>query len=112
MLLGYYQQKPLLYAGKVGSGFNQESLRSLHSELVKHARPSCPFVNLPMQTRPRLGTGMTRLAMKQVTWLKPNLVAQVRFTEWTADGLLRHPVFVGLRPDQNTLEVHREPTSA
>jgi bifunctional non-homologous end joining protein LigD len=112
LLLGYFRQKEFLYAGKVGSGFNQASLRSLHSELLKHTRPSCPFVNLPMETRPRFGTGMTRVAMKKVTWLQPNLVAQVRFTEWTADGLLRHPVFVGLRPDKNAREVFREPTSA
>ena len=72
----------------------------------------CAFANLPMTRRPRFGAGMTRAAMREVTWIEPGLVAQVRFAEWTADGLLRQPVFLALREDKRAAEVRREPTIA
>ena len=56
--------------------------------------------------------GMTASAMREVTWVKPDLVCQVRFTEWTDDGLLRHPVFLGLRRDKSAREVVREAPSS
>jgi bifunctional non-homologous end joining protein LigD len=65
-----------------------------------------------MPKKPRFGEGMTRTAMKQVTWLKPELIAQVRFAEWTNEGLLRQPVFLGLRDDKSAKSVHREATPA
>jgi bifunctional non-homologous end joining protein LigD len=67
-----------------------------------------PFIDLPAARRNRFGTGMTASAMREVTWLKPELIAQVRFTEWTDDGMLRHPVFLGLRTDKAAKEVVRE----
>jgi bifunctional non-homologous end joining protein LigD len=108
VLVGYYEGDKLIYAGKVGSGFDTERLGSLHREFMKRRIASCPFANLPAPKRPRYGLGMTRAAMKDVTWVKPELVAQVRFTEWTADGSLRHPVFLGLRDDKRAREVGRE----
>lgn len=108
ILIGYYDGKKLLYAGKVGSGFDHALLKSLHAQFRARRIAACPFANLPMMRRPRFGLGMTATAMRSVTWVKPELVCQVRFTEWTADGMLRHPVFLGLRKDKAAREVVRE----
>lgn len=108
ILIGYYQRGKFLYAGKVGTGFNHGVLKSLHGEFLKRKRAECPFLNLPMKRSPRFGTGMTRTEMKKVTWVKPELVAQIKFAEWTNDSLLRQPVFLGLRTDKAAKEVRRE----
>jgi bifunctional non-homologous end joining protein LigD len=108
LLVGYYRDGELHYAGKVGSGFNHAKLASLHREFLKRRVDDCPFVDLPSPKRSRFGGGMTRGMMKQVTWVRPELVAQVQFTEWTEDGSLRHPVFLGLRRDKAAREVVRE----
>lgn len=108
ILMGYFRRGKLLYAGKVGTGFNHRLLASLHATLLQRVRRSCPFANLPMAHQSRFGTGMTAGEMKKVTWIKPDLVAQIRFAEWTDDGLLRQPVFLGLRKDRRAAEVRRE----
>lgn len=108
VLIGYYEGGALRYAGKVGSGFNTAQLASLHKEFLTHPGKECPFSDLPATRRSRFGTGMTASVMKTVTWLAPKLVAQIRFTEWTKDGSLRHPVFLGLRRDKSAGEVGRE----
>lgn len=109
ILVGCYTDSgKLLYAGKVGTGFDAELLASLHGKFEKRRSNACPFANLPLGRRPRFGTGMTAAAMKGVTWLKPALVAQIRFAEWTHDGLLRQPVFLGLRRDKPAKAVVRE----
>ena len=108
ILIGYYQNIKLLYAGKVGTGFNQAVLASLHGIFLKHRSAACPFSNLPVARAPRFGRGMTRAEMKKVTWLKPRLVAQIKFAEWTDDGILRQPVFLGLRTDKSPKAVRRE----
>ena len=108
ILIGYHRQGKLLYAGKVGTGFNHRLLESLHAQFIKRRRADCPFANLPMERRPRFGTGMTRSEMNKVTWIKPELVAQIKFAEWTNDGILRQPVFLGLRKDKAAKDVRRE----
>jgi bifunctional non-homologous end joining protein LigD len=108
LLLGYFQDGKLLYAGKVGTGFDRRRLTSLHATFLKRVRRSCPFANLPMTRQSRYGTGMTSGEMAKVTWIRPDLVAQIRFAEWTDDGLLRQPVFLGLRKDKRASEVRRE----
>lgn len=108
ILVGYYQRGQLLYAGKVGTGFDFTLLQKLHGMFSKILRDDCPFSNLPMARKPRFGQGMTRSEMKKVTWLDPKLVAQIRFGEWTNDGLLRQPVFLGLRKDKAAKDVRRE----
>lgn len=112
ILVGYYDGGKLLYAGKVGTGFDYNLLRSLHAQFSRRTRKECPFANLPMTRKPRFGQGMTRSEMQKVTWLRPDLVAQIRFGEWTHDGILRQPVFVGLRTDKPAREVRREAVSA
>jgi bifunctional non-homologous end joining protein LigD len=108
LLAGYYQGKQLRYAGKVGSGFDFARLQSLHAEMQRRQVAACPFADLPQTRRSRFGPGMTASAMRGVTWVRPELVAQVRFTEWTDEGLLRHPVFLGLRTDKAARETVRE----
>ena len=108
ILVGYHDHGQLRYAGKVGSGFSQATLIALHRDFLRRARQTCPFANLPMERRPRFGQGMTVAEMRKVTWIRPQLVAQIRFVEWTQDGLLRQPVFLGLRDDKPANEVRRE----
>ncbi|WP_438483202.1 non-homologous end-joining DNA ligase [Oleiharenicola lentus] len=108
LLVGYYEGKRFLYAGKVGTGFNERLLASLHHSFEKIRSDKCPFVNLPLTHASRFGTPMNARTMKTVQWLKPKLICQVRFVEWTHDGLLRQPVFLGLRADKPAVEVVRE----
>lgn len=109
ILIGYYEGGKLKYAGKVGSGFDAKLLASLHQEFRRLRVDTCPFADLPSTRRSRFGSGMTASVMKEVTWVRPELVAQVQFTEWTDEGALRHPVFLGLRHDKAAHEVVREP---
>jgi bifunctional non-homologous end joining protein LigD len=104
LLVGYYEGAHLLFASKVGTGFNHDSLHSLYQRFQKLTTSVCPFVNLPTKGP----NGLSRAEMRRCTWLLPALVCQVRFTEWTGDGGLRHPVFLGLRDDKRPNEVHRE----
>ena len=95
LLLAYYSGDDLVYAGKVGTGFSQTVLRDLHSQLSKLEVDASPCTR---------GT----LPRKAVHWARPELVAQVAFTEWTRDGQLRHPRYLGLRADKKAADVVRE----
>ncbi len=97
LLVGYYEGDRLVYAGHVGGGFNQESLREVHGQLVRLARKTSPFANPPKPNEP-------------AHWVRPALVVEVKFNEWTDDGLLRQPVFLGTRDDKAVRSVTREPT--
>lgn len=95
LLLGYYEGGELRYAGLVGTGFDEQTLRRLHKKLVSLERREPPFVR-------------NSLPRKGVHWVRPRLVGQVAFTEWTRDGKLRHPRFLGLRQDKEPKDVIRE----
>jgi bifunctional non-homologous end joining protein LigD len=95
LLVGVYEDGRLVYAGKVGTGFDQKTLRTLKKRLAPLEQKACPFATKP--------TGVGR-----PHWVKPELVAEVRFTEWTADRKMRHPSFQGLREDKPTTSVVRE----
>jgi DNA ligase D-like protein (predicted ligase) len=98
LLLGYHQDGKLVYAGKVGTGFSQGTLDSLHATLAALERHQPPF-----------GRGrLPRSRTSGVHWVEPRLVAQVDFSEWTTDGELRHPRFQGLRRDKDPADVVRE----
>ena len=96
LLLGYYQDGELRYAGKVGTGFDEATLRELGTRLRKLHRPDAPF------------TDAAEIREPHVSWVEPELVAEVGFTEWTRAGRLRHPRFQGLREDKAASEVVRE----
>ncbi len=111
LLVGVQRAGKLIYAGKVGTGFDRSLLKSLHGAFKKIARPSCPFTNLPEKSEGRWRQGITVAQMKRCHWVKPELVCQVKFGEWTRDDRLRQPVFLGLREDKDASEVVRERAS-
>jgi len=95
LLLGVYEGDELRYSGKVGTGFSADDLAEVHGRLRRLTRKTAPFDDAPK----------TRDA---VTWTTPRLVVEVRFNQWTRDGLLRQPVFVGIREDKDPQTVVRE----
>ena len=95
LLVGYFEDGRLHYAGKVGTGFARATLRELSARLTPLVRETAAFE--PEKGLPRAAT-----------WVEPELVAQIAFMEWTPDGRLRHPSFVGLRFDKPAREVVRE----
>jgi bifunctional non-homologous end joining protein LigD len=94
LLLGYFDGGRLRYAGKVGTGFTQATLRDLATRLEPLETGASPFAD--------------DIRERHVTWVRPELVAQVGFSEWTRDGRLRHPRYLGLRDDKAAAEVVRE----
>lgn len=96
IFVGYYEDEDLCYAGKVGTGFDDETLSSLRKRLDRLEQDEPAFANVPGN----LGD--------DAHWVKPKLVAEVAFTEWTRAGRLRHPRFLGLRRDKKARDVVRE----
>lgn len=109
LLVGYNDRSGLRYAGKVGTGFDAATLTSLHAELQARATSESPFVDdVGAALSGSRSPSAARRALQAVHWVRPELVAQVGFTEWTPDGRLRHPRFEGLRSDKKPSEVTRE----
>ncbi len=99
LLVGVYERGKLVFCGGVGSGFDGELLKSISAKLKPLATRTCPF-DAPPPTA----------IEKTSHWVKPKLVAEVKFGEWTAEGLLRQPVFLGLRTDKDPKDiVHERP---
>jgi bifunctional non-homologous end joining protein LigD len=96
LLLGYYDDGQLRYAGKVGTGFDRETLEDLGRRLRALRRDTSPFA------------AADSIRESGITWVKPQLVAEVAFTEWTGAGRLRHPRYLGLREDKAAEQVIRE----
>lgn len=112
ILVGYYDKRKLFYAGKVRAGFTPHLRAEVFARLAPIARPDCSFVNLPnSEGKSRWGEGITAEDMKVLRWVKPRVVVEVSFVEWTRDGNLRHSTFVGLRDDKKALDVRRERSS-
>jgi|SRR6185437_1714368 len=95
LLVGYYRDGDLVYAGKVGTGYDQRTLVALRQQLDLLAVPRSPFIRAGGPT-------------ERAHWVRPELVAEIGFAEWTTDGKLRHPRFLGLRDDKAATEVVRE----
>lgn len=95
LLLGYYDAGDLRYAGRVGTGFEDAFLESFHQRLQKQERPTSPFADFDPEE-------------SDIHWVEPKFVGEVGFTEWTREGRLRHPRFLGLRDDKAPRSVVRE----
>ncbi len=108
VLVGYCEKKKFLFAGKVGTGFSTKALASLHRQLKKEKRENCPFADLPSKQGGQWVQGITPALMRRIEWVNPVFVCQVKFAEWTRDGKLRQPVFLGLRDDKKPIQVVRE----
>lgn len=96
LLLGYYDDEKLIYAGRTGTGFTQKTHKMLRGKLEKLERKASPFASVPTAAR------------QGAIWVAPELVAQVRFATWTADAMVRQAAFLGLREDKMASEVRRE----
>jgi ATP-dependent DNA ligase len=111
LVFGYYEDGRLFYASRTRNGFTPAS----RERLLKRFKPleiaKCPFANLPESRAGRWGQGLTAEKMKVCVWLKPILVGQFEFAEWTPDNHLRHSRFVGLRDDKDASDVFRESDS-
>lgn len=99
LVLGVYEKGKLVYVGNAGTGFDQALLRTILEKMEPLTTPRCPFGAKPPIAR-------------DVTWIKPELVCTVKFSNWTQDGRLRAPVFMGLRPDKEPKECIRESAGA
>src|SRR5207237_10895509 len=108
ILVGYYDLDKLKFAGKVGSGFTSKSLSILSKKFREEERKDCPFVDLPSKQGGEWVQGITPSMMKKMRWINPKFVAEIKFAQWTRDGKLRQPVFLGLREDKGATEVKRE----
>ena len=95
LLIGYYADGAFVYAGKVGTGFDAATLHALGHRLLSLEQPASPFERRQVKER-------------SAHWVRPELVVQIGFTEWTRDGMLRHPRYQGLRTDKSAREVVRE----
>jgi bifunctional non-homologous end joining protein LigD len=95
LVLGVYEGDELKYIGHTGGGFNDHSLNAVYAKLKPLAVRESPFADPPKTNAP-------------VTWVRPSLVAEVSFSEWTEDGSMRQPIFQGLRPDKKAIEVIKE----
>ncbi len=92
ILVGYYKNNELIFAGKVGTGFDTDTLNFLGKKFEKLKQDNCPFKSVDINT-------------KEIYWLKPELVAEIKFSEWTKNNKLRHPRFMGLRDDKSAKDV-------
>jgi len=96
LVLGLYDKKgKLIYIGHTGTGFNEAGLKELYNKLQKYVTDTSPFKERVLVNNP-------------VTWVKPELVCEIKFSNWTGDGAMRHPVYMGLREDKSAKEVKKE----
>ncbi len=95
LILGAFKKGLLIYIGHVGTGFTERTLKDIYAKLTPLATPHSPFAEAPETNMP-------------VTWVTPRLICEVKFSEWTVEGLMRHPVFLGLRDDKSAKEVEPE----
>ena len=108
LIFGYYEGDKLIYVARTRNGFTPATRANLFRKFKGLEIDTCPFVNLPEARSGRWGQGLTKAKMAECQWLKPVLVGQVEFLEWTADNHLRHAKFVGLREDKRPIDVRRE----
>jgi bifunctional non-homologous end joining protein LigD len=95
LLVGVYKKGKLVYAGHVGGGFDRQLLKTIYGQMIKLARKKSPFLEEPHPNAP-------------IVWIQPKLVCEIAFAEWTHDGIMRQPIFQGMRVDKSPKEVLRE----
>jgi bifunctional non-homologous end joining protein LigD len=108
LLVGYYDGRDLIFIAKIRNGFTPAIRRDVARRFAGLRTSQCPFANLPEPASARRGEAITAEVMKTLQWLKPKLVAQVEFTEWTKGNHLRHSRFIELRDDKDASEVVKE----
>jgi ATP-dependent DNA ligase len=108
LIFGRHEGDRLIYVARTRNGFTpavrQQVFKKFHGLEIKE----CPVANLPEARSGRWGQGLTKAKMAECRWLKPVLVAQIEFLEWTSDNHLRHSKFIGLRDDKPARHVRRE----
>jgi ATP-dependent DNA ligase len=109
-IVGYYKGEDLVFVARIRNGLVPTSRRRLSQKLRTLAIPQCPFINLPESGKGRWGEGLTADVMTKCVWVRPELVAQIDFLEWTDGHHLRHSKFVGLREHKDARLVVKEPT--
>jgi bifunctional non-homologous end joining protein LigD len=108
LIFGYFEGSRLIYVARTRNGFTPRTREDLFQRLKKFETEKCPFANLPEARSGRWGQGLTAAKMGECRWLRPVLVGQFEFVEWTQDNHLRHSRFVALREDKKAVEVIRE----
>jgi DNA ligase D-like protein (predicted ligase) len=108
LIFGYYDGEKLMYVARTRNGFTPVARAQLFRKFKGLEVAECPFANLPEARSGRWGQGLTKAKMAECRWLKPMLVGQFEFLEWTADNHLRHSKFIGLREDKQAKDVVRE----
>jgi len=108
LVIGYYEGSKLMYAARTRNGFTPASRAELFKKLKPLEISECPFANLPEKKAGRWGAGLTAAKMAECRWLKPQLIGQFEFVEWTEDAHLRHSRFIALRDDKKAKDVKRE----
>ena len=108
LVIGYCDGGKLIYAARTRNGFTPASRVQLFKKIKPLEIEDCPFANLPEKKAGRWGAGLTAAKMSECRWLKPELVGQFEFVEWTSDNHLRHSRFIALRDDKKPKSVVRE----
>jgi len=108
LIIGYYEGDRLIYAARTRSGFTPAIREHIARKLRRLETTHCPFANLPEARSGRWGQGLTKEKMADCRWVKPELIGQFEFLEWTADNHLRHSRFMGLREDKPARDIRRE----
>lgn len=108
LAVGYYEDGRLIFIAKLKNGYTPDSKRQVFARLQKLATDVCPFNNLPEPKDARRGEALTAEAMKNYKWIRPELVVQAQFTDWTSSNHLRHAKFVGIREDKDPRDVVHE----
>jgi DNA ligase D-like protein (predicted ligase) len=108
LVIGYYEDGKLMYAARTRNGFTPASRAELFKKLKPLEMKDCPFANLPEKKAGRWGAGLTTEKIKECRWLKPQLVGEFEFVEWTDVSHLRHSKFIALRDDKKAKDVVRE----
>ena len=108
VVVGYYRGEDLIYVARVRNGFVPASRRQIFAKLQPLVISKCPFVNLPETHKGRWGEGLTAVDMTKCVWVRPEIVAQIEFLEWTESDHLRHSKFAGIREDKDPRSVIKE----